>query len=256
MSMPDPSPKIRLDRELVRRRLAPTRAQARRLVLDGAVRVAGRGARRPAQLVSEQTELEVTEPLRFVGRGGLKAAAALSRWPRVPAICADVGASTGGFTDALLQAGAQRVYAIDVGHNQLAPALRNDPRVISMEGVNARYLEALPEPVSRVIIDVSFISARLILPAARRWLAPDGDVLLLLKPQFEGRGHGKKGVIRDPRERDAILRAFGEWSTARGWRVAEQFLCPVAGERGNREFWLRLEIAGGSTAPPDASQPG
>jgi 23S rRNA (cytidine1920-2'-O)/16S rRNA (cytidine1409-2'-O)-methyltransferase len=241
--MADPPTKNRLDRELVARGLAPSRAQARRLVLDGVVRVDGETVRRPAHPVTAQTQLQVEKPLRFVGRGGLKAAAALARWPQVPAICADVGASTGGFTDALLQAGAARVYAIDVGHDQLAPRLRTDPRVVSMERVNARHLERLPEPIERVIIDVSFISARLILPPIRHWLAPGADLLLLLKPQFEGRGHGKRGVIRNPEERATILRQFWNWSETNGWRVADSFLCPIAGERGNREFWLRLTLA-------------
>ena len=212
-----PPPKLRLDILLVDRFLARSRSQARCLVLEGAVRVEGLLVRRPGQMVNQSAQIELEVEPRFVGRGGDKAAAALERWPRVPALCADVGASTGGFTDALLQAGAERVYAIDVGHDQLDPRLRADSRVVIMEKTNARYLKQLPELVGLVFIDLSFISVRLVLPAVAGWLAPEAEVLVLLKPQFEGRRRTKRGVIRDAGEREQVLEEFQAWCPPAGW---------------------------------------
>ncbi|MEA3340772.1 MAG: TlyA family RNA methyltransferase, partial [Chloroflexota bacterium] len=194
--------KERLDVLLVKRGLAKSRSWAQRLIRAGEVRVAGQISDKPGTRVATNAEIAVQARPRFVGRGGEKLEAALARFGLDVAgmAAADVGASTGGFTDCLLQRGARRVYAIDVGYGQLAWRLRNDSRVVVMERTNARYLEDLPEPVDLVTADVAFISLRIILPVAARWLRPDGQVVALIKPQFEaGRREVRKGgVVRDP----------------------------------------------------------
>ncbi|RLC56795.1 MAG: TlyA family rRNA (cytidine-2'-O)-methyltransferase, partial [Chloroflexota bacterium] len=201
--------KRRLDVLLVERGLAESRTQAQRLIRAGLVRVAGQVADKPGTQVATNAAITLQARPRFVSRGGEKLEAALVRfgldvrgW-----VAADVGASTGGFTDCLLQHGARRVYAIDVGYGQLDWRLRNDPRVVVMERTNARYLESLPEPVDLVTVDVSFISLGLILPMAVRWLKPGGQVVALIKPQFEAgrREVGKGGVVRDPQVHRRVL---------------------------------------------------
>lgn len=201
--------KRRLDVLLVERGLAESRTQAQRLIRAGLVRVAGQVADKPGTQVATNAAITLQARPRFVSRGGEKLEAALVRfgldvrgW-----VAADVGASTGGFTDCLLQHGARRVYAIDVGYGQLDWRLRNDPRVVVMERTNARYLESLPEPVDLVTVDVSFISLGLILPMAVRWLKPGGRVVALIKPQFEAgrREVGKGGVVRDPQVHRRVL---------------------------------------------------
>lgn len=239
----------RLDTLLVERGLVKSREQARRMIIAGEVRVGGETAAKPAMRVAPDVRIEIVARPRFVSRGGEKLAAALERFPIdvEGQICADVGASTGGFTDVLLQAGARRVYAIDAGYGQLAWALRQDERVIVMERTNARYLESLPEPIGLATIDVSFISLGLILPAACGWLAPGAEVVALVKPQFEaGRSQvGKGGVVRDPTvHREVLERAVG-FATENGLTLAGMIPSPLRGPAGNIEFliWLKESAA-------------
>jgi 23S rRNA (cytidine1920-2'-O)/16S rRNA (cytidine1409-2'-O)-methyltransferase len=184
----------------------------------------------------------------------LKLAAALDRFsiPIEGTTCADVGASTGGFTDCLLQRGAAKVYAIDVGYGQLDWKIRSDPRVVPLDRTNARYLEALPEPIDLVTIDASFISLRLILPAALKWLRPDGNVVALIKPQFEaGRDRvGKGGVVRDPEVHADVLRTILQAAEDLGTIPFDLIRSPIEGPAGNIEFlvWLRRAWAGEAPA--------
>ncbi|HEY73172.1 MAG: TlyA family rRNA (cytidine-2'-O)-methyltransferase [Chloroflexi bacterium] len=245
--------KERLDVLLVERGLAESRAWAQRLIRAGEVRVAGQISDKPGARVATNAAITVQARPRFVGRGGEKLEAALARFGLDVAgmAAADVGASTGGFTDCLLQRGARRVYAIDVGYGQLAWRLRNDPRVIVMERTNARYLDDLPEPVDLVTADVAFISLRLILPAAARWLRPDGQVVALIKPQFEaGRREVKKGgIVRDPDVHRRVLKRVLKAAAELGLGLCGLIPSPLRGPAGNIEFlgWWefgapRLEI--------------
>ena len=191
----------RLDILLYKRGLTPSREQARRLIMAAQVLVNGQRVDKPGTRVPLTATITIKEKPAYVSRGGLKLEAALRAF-KVDVrgiVAADIGASTGGFTDCLLQHGATRVYAIDVGYGQLAWRLRQDPRVVVMERVNARYLRALPEPVDLATVDVSFISLKLVLPAARQLLKPNGQIIALIKPQFEaGRKQvGKGGVVKD-----------------------------------------------------------
>lgn len=233
----------RLDQLLVERGLAETRAQARALILAGAVLVNGQTGGKPGQLVPEDAELRVRTPLPYVSRGGLKLQAALDHFGIrvVDRVCLDVGASTGGFTDCLLQRGARKVYAVDVGRGQLDWKLRNDPRVVVREGLNARRLgkDHVPEPIHLAVCDVSFISVTLILPRLPPLLAPDGEMVILVKPQFEvGRGQvGRGGIVKDPELQQAACRKVAAAAQALGFR-AEWIESPVRGAEGNREFLL------------------
>jgi 23S rRNA (cytidine1920-2'-O)/16S rRNA (cytidine1409-2'-O)-methyltransferase len=235
--------KLRLDRLLVDRGLVESREKAQALIMAGAVLVNGQKAAKPGQAVPDDAAVELSARPPFVGRGGLKLAAALDRFAIDVAgrVCLDIGSSTGGFTDALLQAGAARVHAVDVGVGQLAWKLRTDPRVALHEGINARELEPsqIGEPVWLITCDVSFISVTLILPAAVPLLQPDGRMVILIKPQFEvGKGQvGKGGIVRDPElhraacERvTAAVREFG-FTTS----IMES---PILGAEGNKEFLL------------------
>ncbi|MCS7178292.1 MAG: TlyA family RNA methyltransferase [Anaerolineae bacterium] len=232
--------RIRLDRLLVERGLAESRAEAQRWIRAGKVRVAGRVMDQPGALVTRDVPVVVAARPRFVSRGGEKLEAALvgfgvdvRGW-----VVADVGASTGGFTDCLLQRGAVRVYAIDVGYGQLDWRLRNDPRVVVMERTNARHLERLPEPVHLVTVDVSFISLRLIFPRAVGWLGPQGQVIALIKPQFEaGRQDvGKGGVVRDPAVHRRVLEEVIRAAADLGLTLCGLMVSPLLGPAGNREF--------------------
>lgn len=236
---------IRLDIALVRRGLFATRERAQEAIGAGMVLVGGRPATKPALQVSEADAIEVTgDPVKYVGRGGLKLEGGLEHFAVDPAgrVCLDVGASTGGFTDCLLRRGARLVYAVDVGRDQLHADLRHDQRVVVMEGMDIRHLTALPQVPSLAAVDVSFISLTLVLPAVRRLIAPGGLVLALIKPQFElGPGMvGKRGVVKEPRLHrqavDRVLQAAG----ALGLQTGPVIPSPITGTEGNQEFLTLL----------------
>ena len=233
---------MRLDRLLVERGLVESREKAQELIRAGEVLVDGRAVTRPAARAHSQSTVTLLRQPRYVGRGGEKLEAALRRWSvsLQGMVCADVGACTGGFTDCLLQHGAAKVYAIEAGHGQLHPRLREDPRVVSLEDTDARTLRALPERVNLAVVDVSFVSLKEVLPGLFHWLHEGGEVWALLKPQFEAPHLTKKGVMRSAQARERILQDFVAWCQGKGWIVLDAFECPVAGEEGNREFWLRL----------------
>jgi 23S rRNA (cytidine1920-2'-O)/16S rRNA (cytidine1409-2'-O)-methyltransferase len=236
--------KKRLDILLVERGLVESREKAQALILAGDGHVAGKTVDKPGTAVPADSEIVVSQRLRYVSRGGLKLEHALDALALSPAneVVLDVGASTGGFTDCLLQRGARRVYAVDVGYGQLDWRLRTDPRVVPIERTNIRYLAALPEPADLATVDTSFISLRLVLPAVGRLLQPDGRVIALVKPQFEaGRGQvGKGGVVRDPAVHRQVLRDFVAWATRNGWVVQGITPSPILGPAGNREFFVLL----------------
>ncbi len=241
-------PKKRLDRLLVERGLVDTRSKGQALVMAGEVLVDGEPVIKAGTLVATTAEIEIIAPPPYVSRGGYKLAEALATFA-VEArgrICADVGACTGGFTDVLLQNGAKRVYAIDVGYGQLDWKLRQDPRVVVMERTNARHLESLPEQVSLVTIDVSFISLKLILPAVNSWLTSDAHVVALVKPQFEAGPKlvGKGGVVRDPVVHRAVLEQLATWFETNDFGLLGLIRSPIKGSSGNAEFlaWLRPEV--------------
>jgi 23S rRNA (cytidine1920-2'-O)/16S rRNA (cytidine1409-2'-O)-methyltransferase len=245
MNLPHKPAKSRLDELLVARGLAETRSQAQRLIAAGQVFIGDEVADKPGHQVAVDASVRIQAGLRYVSRGGLKLEAALDAFGVAPAgwVCADIGASTGGFTDCLLQRGAARVYAVDVGYGQLAWSLRTDPRVISLERANIRHLAALPEPVALATVDVSFIGLGLVLPRIAALLAPAGQVVALIKPQFEvGKGQvGKGGVVRDPLlHRSAIVKVLAE-AAGLGLAPAGLIRSPLTGPAGNIEFlaWLR-----------------
>jgi 23S rRNA (cytidine1920-2'-O)/16S rRNA (cytidine1409-2'-O)-methyltransferase len=236
--------KRRLDVLLVERGLCASREQAQTAVLAGEVLVDGRAAVKPSSLVDPGRAIALRAPARYVSRGGLKLEHALAAFgvDVHGLVCADVGASTGGFTDCLLQHGAARVYAIDVGYGQLDLRLRTDARVVVLERVNARDLRPLPQPVDLAVADVSFISLTKVLPAVVRSLAPRGRLIVLVKPQFEARRHetGRRGVVRDPLVHAAVLGRFARWLTTEGYRILGLTSSPILGAAGNREFLMYL----------------
>ncbi|HVO71176.1 MAG TPA: TlyA family RNA methyltransferase [Aggregatilineaceae bacterium] len=238
--------KVRLDVLLAERGLAPSREAARRMIMAGEVRVEGEVRDKPGLRVARDAGVEVRQAPRFVSRGGEKLAAALATFPVSveDRVCADVGASTGGFTDCLLQSGAARVYAIDVGYGQLDYRLRSDPRVVVIERTNARYIPALDEPVSLIVVDVSFIPLRYLLPVFRGWLTEVADLIVLIKPQFEaGKGQvGKGGVVRDPEIHRRVLREVLTAARDNGYAVGGVIPSPLQGPAGNVEFlsWLSI----------------
>ena len=239
----------RLDVALVERGLAESREQAKALVMAGLVP----GYDKPGQQVADDDALTVERPPRFVSRGGEKLAHALEALGVDPRgkDCLDLGASTGGFTDCLLQCGAARVIALDVGYGQLHPRLRDDPRVTVLERVNARYLDALPFAPELITCDVSFISATRVLPPAISLAAPAWEVLALVKPQFEaGRADVPKGVVRDPEVHRRVLRDFCAAAGTWGARVAGAVDSGHPGPKGNREFVVHL-IASEKPSDPD-----
>ena len=236
--------KKRLDVLLVEQGLAESHNQAQRLIMAGEVRMGDRVLDKPGMKISVTAEIAIREKMPFVSRGGAKLQAALDAFgvPLANIVAADVGASTGGFTDCLLQHGAARVYAIDVGRGQLAWKLRTDARVVVMERTNARYLTVLPEPVDLATIDVSFISLRLVLPAVMGWLKPAGHIIPLIKPQFEaGRQQiGKGGVVRDKAVHRQALRDVLRWATDHGLYLRGLIRSPITGPAGNIEFLAHL----------------
>jgi len=248
--------KQRLDQLLVARQLAETRERAQAVILAGDVKVDGQTVTRPAATVPAGADVVVSHGLPYVSRGGFKLAHALDCFAIdvAGATVVDVGASTGGFTDVLLQRGARQVYAVDVGTNQLAWKLRQDTRVTSLERTNVRYLESLPEPVDGAVVDVSFISLVLVLPTVSRLLRPGGWVIALVKPQFEaGREDvGKGGVVRDERIHRAVLERVLTWATANGFAIRGCTPSPILGPAGNREFLIYLNQGSGGLAQTEA----
>jgi 23S rRNA (cytidine1920-2'-O)/16S rRNA (cytidine1409-2'-O)-methyltransferase len=248
----------RADRAILSRGLAESREKAQALIMAGLVSAGGRKVEKPGELLKAGVPLVVEKGIPFVGRGGLKLAEALDAFAVGAAgrVAADLGASTGGFTDCLLQRGARLVYAVDVTTSQLAWRLRSDPRVVMIEK-NARYLQAgdFPERPDLVTMDLSFISVLKVLPAVRRFLA-GGDVVCLLKPQFEvGKGRvGKRGVVRDPVQHAAVLEQLLEGAEEQGFRTRGLHGCRVRGQKGNREFFVHWTFAGPALAPENVRE--
>ncbi len=242
--------KLRLDQLLVARGLAVSRAEAQARILAGEVRLADAPGRhlKPGQLVADDVAIAMAPGARWASRGGEKLAAALERFAIDPSglACLDAGASTGGFTDVLLERGARIVYAVDVGRGQLLDRLRRDPRVVVMDRTNLRTLESLPEPIALATLDLSFISLALVLPAVRRLLAGSGRVLALVKPQFEaGRDAVPRGgVVRDPLVHRSVLLAFGSTAREAGFFPRAAMRSPITGAEGNVEFLALLERDG------------
>lgn len=234
---------VRLDVALIQRGMAPSRQRAQELIAGGQISVDGNICTKAAKPVDEQTTITMQgSGLAYVGRGGLKLEKAISCGKIVldGCLCMDIGASTGGFTDCMLQRGAKKVYAVDVGHDQLAQTLRDDPRVVNLEGTDIRTLspEAIPEPMDLISVDVSFISLSLILPFAVRFLRPDGTAVLLIKPQFEaGREQiGKHGLVRSRKAHLRVLEQMMQTFSENGLSV--RLLCPspIRGGSGNIEY--------------------
>lgn len=236
--------KRRLDQVMLEQGLAPTREKARGMIMAGEVLVNGVQIEKPGTAILPGAQITVKARPRFVSRGGDKLAAALDAFAIdvQGLVCADVGASTGGFTDCLLQAGASKVYAIDVGYGQMAYSLRQDSRVVMMERTNARYVEKLPEAVGFVCIDASFISLRLLLPAVKGWLTDNAVVIPLIKPQFEaGQGDvGKGGVVRERHVHVRVLQEVLSFAQHSGFHVDNLIRSPLLGPAGNIEFLAYL----------------
>ncbi|MEW6030654.1 MAG: TlyA family RNA methyltransferase [Chloroflexota bacterium] len=259
-------PKIRLDVLLVERRLAESRAKAQALVMAGQVRIDGQTALKPGASVAADSTLTVDSGPRFVSRGGEKLDAALAAFNFAVEglVCADVGASTGGFTDCLLQRGASKVYAIDVGKGILHWRLRNDPRVVVMEETNARFVESLPEPIDLVTVDASFISLKMLLPVIKSWFFPlpsfveeergkkkEGEAIALIKPQFEA---GRKdvargdGVIRNAEIHRKVLLDVLTFAQSQGLGLRGLVRSPITGPKGNVEFLARFSLGSAGEA--------
>jgi 23S rRNA (cytidine1920-2'-O)/16S rRNA (cytidine1409-2'-O)-methyltransferase len=267
-------PKKRLDLHMVDCGLADSRSLAQRLVMAGQVRVDGELVLKPSTLVPENAQVVIERRPAYVSRGGEKLTAALQAFPVSPdgLVCADVGASTGGFSDCLLQHSARRVYAIDVGKGILHWKLRQDPRVVVMEETNARYLECLPEPIALATIDASFISLKILLPVVWGWFSgPEeqpasdtspaaslpGQVIALVKPQFEvGRREASRGsgVVRDPESHRAVLEEILGFAQAQGYQPRGLIRSPLLGPKGNVEFLLWLEGSQPNAEPTDRSE--
>jgi 23S rRNA (cytidine1920-2'-O)/16S rRNA (cytidine1409-2'-O)-methyltransferase len=238
--------KRRIDTLMVERGLVESRAKAQALIMAGEVVVGEKVITKPGTQVSEEAEITILEPPPFVSRGGVKLAYALERFQLdvTGKVVADIGASTGGFTDCLLQHGASRVYAVDVGYGQLDYRLRQDPRVVVMERVNARYPFPLPEKVDLVTMDLSFISVTKVIPSVAKLLKDEGYLLVLLKPQFEARRGevGKGGVIKEPQLHARVLGRFITWVVGQGLRLKGLVASPILGASGNVEFFVLLRL--------------
>jgi 23S rRNA (cytidine1920-2'-O)/16S rRNA (cytidine1409-2'-O)-methyltransferase len=255
--------KRRIDQLLVERGLAESRHKAQALLLAGQILVEGQKVEKPGQLVDSESQILVLRQPRFVSRAGGKLQAALDHFqiPVAGRVCADLGASTGGFTDCLLQNGARQVFAFDVGKGQLAWKLQSDPRVVIRDQFNVRTISAadLPDDISVISMDLSFISVTKVLPALkealsqrrefakREYLEPEIDAIVLVKPQFEvGKGEvGKGGIVRDSAKRNRALEAVEQFARQAGFRVVGSIPSPVLGAEGNREFLLYLQIPKG-----------
>ena len=246
--------RVRLDRLLVDKGLVESREKAARLILAGEVLIDGQRVDKAGALVPTDADIELRGRSPYVSRGGEKLVHALAHFAVTTKgrVCIDVGASTGGFTDCLLQRGAARVFAVDVGTAQLDAKLRKDPRVVVMEQTNARALDprVFDEQPTLAVVDVSFISLEKILPAVFGVLAPRSEIIALVKPQFEvGRQHvGKGGVVRDPAQHRAAVQRLARYAVLRGWHVLSVTPSPLRGAKGNREFFLHLSAQGRTTA--------
>ena len=252
--------KKRLDVLLVERGLAESRQRAQAVIMSGQVYVREQKVDKAGTQVEENAPIEVRgQALAYVSRGGLKLEKAMQLWPigLHGAVCADIGASTGGFTDCMLQNGAQKVYAVDVGYNQLDYRLRTHPQVVCMERTNARYLtrEQIPDPLNFFSVDVSFISLNLILPALRPLMQETGEGVCLVKPQFEaGKDKvGKKGVVRDPAVHLEVLEHFLEHAAHAGFSVKDITFSPIRGPEGNIEYLGYLSVRQGPAYSGDLS---
>jgi len=238
--------KVRIDTLVAERGLAESRTRAQALIMAGRVFVGGVRVDKPGTPIDPDAEVTVTESLPFVGRGGVKLEGALDEFGVDVSgrVAADVGSSTGGFTDCMLQRGAVRVYAIDVGRGLIDVKLRTDERVVVMEGRNVRSMTSvdLPEPVDLAVIDLSFISLEKVLASVRTLCRPGATVLALVKPQFEvGKGEvGKGGVVRDPAKHAAVMERVKAFAVSLGMEVRGECDSPITGAKGNREFWLYL----------------
>ena len=238
---------IRLDQALVQRGLFPSRHQAQTAIMAGEVQIDGRTAAKASDFVQDQNEISVAERRRYVGRGGIKLEGALAHFgiDCEGKTALDIGASTGGFTDCLLQHGARKVFAVDVGHGQLAWKIRDDPRVTTLEKTNARHLsrEEIPDPIELCVIDVSFISLTLILPNALELLTPDGVILALIKPQFEldREDVGRGGIVRSAALHEKAQQKVAAFAETIGARVGGLFPSSITGTDGNQEFFLCLQ---------------
>jgi 23S rRNA (cytidine1920-2'-O)/16S rRNA (cytidine1409-2'-O)-methyltransferase len=237
--------KFRLDELLVKNGLVKTRSQAQLLIKDGKVLVSAKIATKPNQSVSESAKIKITSDETYVGRGAYKIKAAIEAFKvdLKDKVVADIGASTGGFTDYVLQNGAMKVYCVDVGHGQLAEKLLNDERVINMEGINIRELAALPEKVDLAVADLSYISLQLTLENIFNLVKPKGAVICLIKPQFEaGKGVvSKDGVIKDEELRNQILKKFLAWCEENKYIPKAVIKSPVIGKEGNIEFLVHFQ---------------
>lgn len=243
--------KTRLDVLLVERGLQETRQKAQTTIMSGLVFVNGQRVDKPGTAVPNEAAIEVRgNALKYVSRGGLKLEKAMASFPvRLDgAVCGDIGASTGGFTDCMLQNGAAKVYAVDVGYGQLAWKLRTDPRVVNLERTNIRYIteEQVPEQIDFASIDVSFISLKLVLPVLYRLLRENGEAVCLIKPQFEaGKGKvGKKGVVRDPAVHCEVIETVLGFTAETGLAVLHLDFSPVRGPEGNIEYLMHVQRSG------------
>ncbi|MEE9399543.1 MAG: TlyA family RNA methyltransferase [Dehalococcoidales bacterium] len=238
--------KRRIDSLMLVRGLVESRAKAQALIMAGEVVVNGKTIIKSGTLVSEEAEITVLKPPPFVSRGGIKLEYALDQFQLGVSgkVAADIGASTGGFTDCLLQRGATRVYAVDVGYGQLDYRLRQDSRVIVMERVNARYPIPLPEKADLVTMDLSFISVKKVIPSVAELLKDNGHMVVLIKPQFEARRAevGKGGVIKEPDIHATVLGRFITWVVEHNFRLKGLVASPIPGASGNKEFFLLLKL--------------
>lgn len=231
---------------MVEKGLAESRAKSQALVMAGEVEVDGKVVLKPGTLIPEEASITVLKPPRYVSRGGIKLEYALDQFKLDVRnkVAVDIGASTGGFTDCLLKRGASRVYAVDVGYGQLDYRLRQDPRVVVMEGVNARYPISLPEKVDLATIDISFISVEKVIPPVVGLLKEDGYLVVLVKPQFEARREevGRGGLIKDPLLHATILGRFVAWVVEHKLRLKGLIASPIRGASGNKEFFVLLKL--------------
>ena len=255
--------KIRLDQLLAEKGLCESREKAKASIMAGVVYVNGQKAKKPGDTVLPEDRIEVRGGMEFVSRGGNKLKKAMQVFPvcLTGAVCLDIGASTGGFTDCMLQNGAQKVYAVDVGYGQLAWKLRSDPRVVNLERTNIRYVtrEQVPDAADFASVDVSFISLRLVLPVVYALLSDAGACVCLIKPQLEaGREKvGKKGVVRDPQTHVEVVSSICDFAVSQGFYIAGLDFSPIKGPEGNIEYLLYLtktETACGDIDPKSVVQ--